>query len=214
MSPAAKFNALLASVVVTAMFVLIARLAPMLSTLGLPYQFTLPLIALLTSAGLYRLLALGVRWLMERSPWVSRKVLGAHYIHGTWIGWFIGRNGDKRFTVEHYVQSLDDLTITGRSFTDRLLDHAFWESEAATIDGRRGRLIFTYKMDIVSRSASLNGINTSFFERESAHDAPTATAGFAHDLNDTTRIAFRTEKLSDRLVNWKEAVDKAKLRFP
>lgn len=213
-SPAAKFNAILASVVVSFMFLGIAQIAPMLKTLGLPYQFTLPLVGLLTSAGLYRLLALGVRWLMEYSSWVSRKVLGAHYMHGTWIGYFIGHAGDKRFTVEYYVQNLDDLVITGRSFTERLDDHSFWESEAVTIDARKGRLIFTYKMDIISRSASVNGMNTLFFERKSAHHAPSATAGYVHDLNDLTRIAVRTEKLSEKLVAWQYAVDEAQRRFP
>lgn len=80
MSPAAKFNAILASVVVFAMFVLIAKVAPALQKWSPPYQITASIVALVTSAGLYRLLALGVRWLMDRSAWVSRKVLGPHFM--------------------------------------------------------------------------------------------------------------------------------------
>ena len=207
MSPAAKFNALLASATVFLMFLLVAYIAPKLEVAGLNCPLLLSIAALITSGGLYSLLALILRWLMGRCDFVRRLVLGAHYMHGTWVGWFEGHSKEHRYMVEHFIQDLDTLTITGRSFTETRKEHGFWESESATIDARKGRLVFTYKFDVLTQSSSLTGIHTSFFERQSVYKPPTRIAGFAHDLNDNTRIAIHSQKLSDRLVPWEEALD-------
>lgn len=213
MSPAAKFNALLSSATVFLMFFAVAYVAPRLEQLGADYPLGLSLAAFLASAGIYRLLSLALRWLMERSTYVSRKVLGAHYMHGTWIGWFEGHSREKRYMVEHFVQDLDGLVITGRSFNAAKREHGYWESEATTLDAKRGRLIFTYKFDVLTQTSSLIGIHTSQFERASAFTPPSAISGFAHDLNDPVRIGVHSEKLSDNLVPWKVALDAATARF-
>lgn len=90
MSPAAKFNALLASITVMIMFSLIVYGAPSLHQLGGTYPVALTAGALVASAGLYRLMSLALRWLMERWQWLNKRILGAHYMHGTWLGWFEG----------------------------------------------------------------------------------------------------------------------------
>jgi len=209
MSPAAKFNTLLAGTTVFIMFWLVAYVAPLLKTAGADNPLLLSAGALVTTAGIYRILSLGIRWLMERSDWVRAKVLGAHYMHGTWIGWFIGHAGDKRYMVEHFDQDLDSLAITGRSFTDARKEHGYWHSESVTIDARKGRLIFTYSFDVVTRSSSLSGVHTSYFERESSLAAPKKISGFAHDLNDPTRISVHSTKVSDKLLPWDEALNTA-----
>lgn len=95
--------------------------------------------------------------------------------------------------LEHFVQDLDSLVITGRSFTEAGKEHGYWESESCTIDARKGRLIFTYKFDVLTQMHALLGIHSSLFERKSAHHAPTAIAGFAHDLNDDVRTAIHSK---------------------
>lgn len=213
MSPTAKFNALLAGATVFLMFWLVAYIAPGFEAAGLNYPLLLSGAALITSAGLYRILTIALRWLMERSDYVCSFVLGAHYMHGTWIGWFEGHEKEFRYMVEYFVQDLDAMVITGRSFTKNQKEHGYWESEAVTIDARKGRLIFTYKFDVLTQSNSLTGIHTSFFERESARHPPAGIAGFAHDLNDNTRIAVHSKKLSDRLIPWDEALKAASKQF-
>lgn len=213
MSPSAKFNALLASFTVTIMFVLIARLAPEVAKLNGLVPFALTIAAFFSSAGLYRLLSLGVRWLMERSNWLSEKILGAHYMHGTWIGWFDGHSNERRYMVEHFVQDLDGLVITGRSFTATGKEHGYWESESTMIDPKKGRLVFTYKFDVLTQKSSLVGIHTSLFERLSARHAPIGYSGLAHDLNDDVRIAVHAKKLSTKLLPWDEALTEAEKRF-
>jgi hypothetical protein len=213
MSPAAKFNALLASTTVLVMFFLIAYTVPHLQAAGVHYPIFLSIAALVTSAGIYRLFSLSLRWLMERSDLTRALVLGAHYMHGTWIGWFEGHTNERRYMVEHFIQDLDCLVITGRSFTEARKEHGYWESESCTIDARKGRLIFTYKFDRVTGSSSLVGIHSSLFERRSAYHAPKGISGLAHDLNDNLRIAVHSKKLSDKLVPWDEALEAAVQQF-
>lgn len=214
MSPAVKFSALVASTTVFLMFWLVAIVSPKLISAGVGNPVIHSVGALVASAGVYRLLTLLIHWLMERSDWVRGKVLGPFYMHGTWIGWFIGHGGHKRYMVEHFSQDLDSQVIAGRSFTDQGLVHGYWTSESVTIDARKGRLIFTYSFDVLRQSSSLSGIHTSLFERLSAKDAPTKISGFAHDLNDPTRIAVHSEKLSEKFIPWDEALQIAMRRFP
>src|SRR6266487_4548819 len=102
MSPVAKFNALLASVTVSMMFLAIAYVAPLLTKTGVDYPAFLSVAALITSAGVYRLLSLAIRWLMDRIEPLRGLILGPYYIHGTWVGWFRGHRGEFRFMVEHF----------------------------------------------------------------------------------------------------------------
>lgn len=213
MSPSAKFNALLSSATVFVMFLVVLYGVPLLQTHSGHYPFATSLAAIALSAGVYRLLALGLRWLMARSTWISGKVLGPNFVHGTWVGWFEGHTKEKRYMVEHFVQDLDSLTITGRSFNIALREHGYWESEAASVDARKGKLIFTYKFDVLSRKESLFGIHTSLLSRGASHMAPTALSGFAHDLNDATRIAVHSEKISNELLGWDTALKEASVRF-
>lgn len=86
MRPAARLNSLLASLTVIAMFFLITQVAPRLSALAVKWQYLSAVAAMLTSASVYRLLSVGIRWLLDRSPRVKKLIFGAEFVHGTWIG--------------------------------------------------------------------------------------------------------------------------------
>jgi hypothetical protein len=115
--------------------------------------------------------------------------------------------------IEHFVQNLDGLVITGRSFDATLREHGYWESESAAVDPYKGKLIFTYKFDVLAQRSSSFGIHTSLLARRSARTAPTALSGFAHDLNDSTRIAVHSQKTSDELLEWEPALKEVVRRF-
>lgn len=213
MSPTAKFNAILASFTVFIMFLLIVYIRPLLVKGGADYPALLSLAALVTSAGLYRLLTLALRWLMERIEYLRQVVLGPNYMHGTWVGWFRGHNGELRYMVEHFTQDLDSLVIAGRSYTGAKKEHGYWASESVALDVKRGQLMYTYIFNVLTQSSPLIGIHTSLLERKSAHDAPTGLSGFAHDLNDTFRSPIHSEKINSELLSWEEAFDIAVARF-
>ncbi|MET4577408.1 hypothetical protein [Ottowia thiooxydans] len=213
MTPSAKFNALLASATVTIMFVLIVYVAPEAMKLSGVMPFALSVTALITSAGLYSLLSLVIRWLMERWDLLHGVILSAHYLHGTWIGWFDGHSNERRYMIEHFVQDLDGFVVTGRSFTKTKKEHGYWDSESTMLDVKKGRLVFTYKFDVLTQKSSLAGIHSSLLERLSSRHAPTGYSGLVHDLNDQVRIAVHSQKLSSKLVPWAEALAEAERRF-
>jgi uncharacterized membrane protein (Fun14 family) len=213
MKPAEKFNALLVGVTVFVMFWLVTYLVPTLKNIGSEYSFFAAVGALLASVGLYRVLGLVIRSAMKRSEKVRKFVLGSHFVHGTWIGWFHGHNGEVRLMVEHFAQELDSLTISGRSYYQQGADHGIWISHSATIDASRGHLLFTYSFDGKTRSSQLVGIHSSLLERSSAAAAPTGYYGLAHDLNDQVRIAVTSKKVSPLLLSWREALALAQSEF-
>lgn len=214
MTPAAKFNALLTGLTVFVMFWLVTILVPLLRSIPWYSQVMASLATLMGSVGFFRLLSVGLRWWMSKSHNVRKFVLGPYYMHGTWVGWFVGHGGDKRYMVEHFAQDLDTLRTTGRSFTDQLLAHGQWTSQSVTVDVEHGQLVFTYFFDVVTNATALAGVHTSTLDRRSQFDAPTALGGFAHDMNDPTRIAVHSEKVSDDLLSFVEAATEAKKRFP
>ncbi|MFK3736435.1 hypothetical protein [Massilia sp. TN1-12] len=212
MSPSTKLNALIASTTVSLMYAAISavsRIEPGWSDNALVSAA----VGLLLSAGVYRLLTVAIRWLMERNERVRALVLGPYYLHGTWVGYFKGHNKDFRYTVEHYSQDLESVVILGRSYTENRQVHGFWMSDAVSIDAAKGSLLFTYAFDVVTRDTTLYGVNSSMFERRAAHKPPVAISGFAHDLNDKTRIAMHAEKVSDDLISCDAALALAIEKF-
>lgn len=221
MSPAARFHALISTLTILVMFGLITYAVPRLliyanptlTTGGWVNALLSGSIAFLGSVGAYRLLAWGLTWLLHRSSRVRSWIFGPSFLHGTWVGFFIGHAGDKRFTVEKFDQDLDGLVINGRSYMDNRQLHGQWTSEATSVDARSGRLIYTYSFDVGSRSITLDGICTFQFDRSASYNAPHSITGYAHDLNDPTRIAVHEVKISDALLSWDEALTLAVERF-
>ena len=222
MSPAAKFHGLISTLTIFVMFWLITYAVPKLLVYANPILTTgggvTALISgsftFLGSVGTYRLLAWGLTWLLHRSLSVRRWIFGPSFLHGTWVGFFIGHAQDKRFTIEKFDQDLDGLVINGRSYMENRQLHGQWTSEATSVDARTGRLIYTSSFDVVSSSTTLNGICTFQFDRSASYKAPHSITGFAHDLNDPRRITVREEKISDALLSWDEALTLAVKRFP
>lgn len=213
MNPTEKFNTLLVGTTVSIMFLVIVSLSPDLHTAGVRHPILGFIAGLLLSAGAYRLLAIVLRWLMKRSSHTLSLVLGPSYMGGTWIGWFRGHSGELRYMIEYFNQNLDSLSITGRSFYPDGSDHGYWESEAVALDSKKGKLTFTYVFDTLSRDKPLLGIHSSILERKSGTKPPYGYNGFAHDLNDSTRIGVRSKKLSRKFISSKTALESAQQQF-
>lgn len=213
MGPAARFHGLISSVTILIMFWVVSWANMNLANFTVNYPFLSGLSALVSLVGVYRSLALGISWILHRSIYVRKWIFGAYFLHGTWIGYFIGHAGDKRLIVELYDQDLDSLIQNGRSFTIQKAPHGHWVGGATNVDVRRGRLIYTYSNDIGTNSTTLEGITTFQFEREASHKTPNRLDGYAHDLNDSQRIVIHEEKASDDLLPWSNALDIAVTRF-
>jgi hypothetical protein len=213
MKPLERLTAITLSITVFLVLIMVDQVVPTLARQTATHPILSPVIGFLTAAGTYRILGNGVIWLFSTREPLRRFVLGPSYMHGTWVGWFRGHSGDLRFIVEHFSQDFDSLVITGRSFTSDDKGHGYWSSEAVLIDPKNGELMFTYTFDVITNKASTSGIHKSLFERRSVRKPPTSIAGFAHDLNDPTRLAIASKKISAELLGWEEALSQAKSNF-
>jgi hypothetical protein len=212
MSSAAKFHGLIATMTIFVMFWAITYAVP-----AIKIAVNIPLLSgfatIVGSVGIYRLLAIGLEWIFRRVLLIRRWIFGPSFMHGTWIGYFVGHAGDKRYTIEHYDQELDGLSIIGRSLTVDKKLHAQWHSNSIGIDIRQGSLIFTSTLNILSRQRSEESVNILQFERVAAYSAPTSVTGFSQDLGDDRRIATHAIKISDKLLPWDDALVIAIKRF-
>jgi hypothetical protein len=213
MKPIEKLNGLAVTITVMLMLPVVGWIVPLAQKQSESHAFLLPVIALLTTAGTYRVLSISIGAVISCDERLRALVLGPSYMHGTWVGWFRGHTGELRFMIEHFVQDFDSLVITGRSFTESGDTHGYWSSDAVSINSKKGELMFTYVFDVISNKASTSGVHRSLFERRSARKPPTGLAGFAHDLNDPTRIAVTSKKVSSELLRWEDALSQARTIF-
>jgi hypothetical protein len=206
MSPETRFQSLVVGATVSLMFAGVMWLSPFLVGAG---SFRLALGAtagLLASAGTYRLLATGLSALFLRVEPLKAWLLGPSYLHGTWVSFFQSNAGDTHYIIEWYEQSLSTLTIRGASYTEAGDKHAQWVSQAAFVDAREGRVIYTYTGDILRYPVTYQGVGVFQFERSGLTSAPTAIEGYAADLIDGVRTGAREEKAGRKLLSKEQAL--------
>src|ERR1700733_13844427 len=115
MSPTAKFHLMISTFTIGTVYwilLYVSKFIPPIDTLS-PWQKAV--VAYITSAAAYKLFAAGLRWILDRWRLSREWFLGAAYLEGTWIGCYRTKAGEKLYTVEHFEQTLDGLTIRGQS---------------------------------------------------------------------------------------------------
>lgn len=140
---------------------------------------------------------------------VKKIVLGNEYMHGTWVGYFIGNNGEKRIYVEHFEQDLEHLTIRGTAYTENGDFFAQWQSEPAAIDQRKGRLVYTYMSDVIYKQETRQGLGVFQFIRTNLNQPPIELKGYVVDLDQGKRLKSEETKISDELLAPKDAIKTA-----
>ncbi len=213
MNPAAKFHGLTAALTILVMLGAIIYIVPLLKiAVNVPLLFGF--VAIVGAVGIYRLLAVGLEWLFRRVLLIRRWIFGPSFMHGTWVGYFIGHAGNKHYTIEHYDQEIEGLSITGRSFTADQNLYSQWQSNSIGMDVRQGSLIFKATLNLLAQPHSEESVNILQFERSAVYSAPTSVTGFSQDLGDDQRIATHAIKVSDQLLPWEEALKMALKCFP
>src|SRR5207344_498061 len=103
-----------------------------------------------------RLLSKSAFGLLRTFSWWRRRLLGAEFLEGTWIGCI--RRNPREYTVERFRQETGVLEIEGDSYLDDGTHRARWESTATRIDVGSRRLIYSYKCDIEGVAHSHEGV--------------------------------------------------------
>ncbi len=189
----------------------ISRYLPFLSN-GQIAELSAALITVLAAVGTYKLLASILIRLADRWSLIKSAIFGASYLEGTWIGQFQTAGGPK-WTVEHFEQRLDEVVIRGWAESQDKSQYASWTSEAVSVDGGRGTLMYNYKCDLFGSKTSHQGIGVFQFERLAFWKAPFGITGYSADLVDGDRSENHEYKISNKLLTLEEAFERARLRF-
>ncbi len=138
-------------------------------------------------------------------------ILGASYMEGTWVGFFIGHDETPRFFIETFEQSISDLIIRGKAFKESGEYHGSWIAENTEVNTRTGKLTYTYDADVIGNSHVNPGLAVFTFDRESRDKPPHAMIGFSSDLFNPKKLKSFEEKMSDNTsIIISDAIEKAK----
>jgi hypothetical protein len=201
-----RFHTYVTAATITVMYFVIQHGAPVVSGLDPTFaRFLAPLAALLLSVGIYKTLASSLLKITRRWKFIKRWMLGASYINGTWVGKFSAEHGAVVYTVEHFEQDLSGLNIRGQGQRADGTWYADWESEAANIDERAGKLTYIYTCQKHELSNPFHGVCEFHFQRADAESRPTAMHGFSADLPDGRPTKNNERQVSEDLLPYEEA---------
>ena len=210
MSATYKFHLFVSTLTVTIMFSVIVFILPRFEPTKDLNSFYKLTIGFLGSVGTYKSLASILLGLFDRFIFIRRRFLGPEYIEGTWVGCYEFSEGQRRFTVEYFEQTLDKVIVRGQAFTEEGEPYGQWLSRAVTVNAEQGTLIYAYDCDIHSDNTSFQGIAIFHFERKTKRKPPSVLNGFSADVIDGVRSANREHKIGDTEIGMKEAFEKAK----
>ena len=168
--------------------------------------------AYIGSAAFYQLVATLLRWVFDHVRPLRKIVFGNEFLEGTWIGAY-GHNTGKRFTVEHFEQTVEGVVIRGYAYTDADDLYAKWISKSVYFDANSGNLTYSYDCDVLASKISHQGIAVFSVQRNDTRKAANGLVGYSADLVDGSRSTNSEVKLSDRQVDLREALISAKKRF-
>lgn len=194
MNPELKFHSIVISLTTFIVFTAWSQLTTLISSSPWVSVFAAGLISL----GLYRFIAMVSLSLFRNVPLVKKFILGAKYMEGTWIGFFIGHENKIRYLVETFEQDLGELVIRGTVYRDDGTHHCSYVSQNATIDIRNGKLSYSYDADSVSNTHINPGLARFDLVRESKESPPKRITGYSSDLFHPNKLMAFEEKITEK----------------
>jgi hypothetical protein len=174
MLPIVKFNALIIALTVGAMFVAVPFLAPIIKQHLVPqivtdwagpaganaFKFA---VGFLGAATAYSILFNVLEWLIGKSTWVKKKVLGSYYIEGTWGG-FYGTGEAVQCFVDIFEQSLTGFCVRGLGYKvssgQTVPDvRATWKSSTTYIDADNGTINFYCQVELLVDNSTCDTVS-------------------------------------------------------
>lgn len=194
------------------MFATITYLLPMLQSIIGRAPILEPVVTLLASVAVYRLLSEFLLGIFRAFAWLRRKLLGREYLEGTWIGCL--RRDPREYTVERFRQEHGVLEIEGDSYLPDGTPRAHWKSTSARIDGGARRLIYSYICDIEGASHSHEGVAAFHVKWDKTSETPpNQLEGYAADLTDGNRDANTEYKIAHKWIGKDAALKEARRKF-
>lgn len=182
MRPEIRFHSTIVVLTVAVMYLLVTRFAKQVGQTPQSLGLWLVLSAA-SSLGFYRALSIVLAWIIEHSSFAMRLVMGPYYLHGTWIGILWTKTRNPRIVVEHYDQSLTNLSIRGQSFKPNGELNATWYTHSAQIQPEKGLLHCFYGVNVLRKLYEVEGIGVLQFDRPSNGEGPRTMTGYGLDTD-------------------------------
>jgi hypothetical protein len=208
-----RLHTIIAGLLVPAVLFGAIKLSPLLASWSLPKFAGALLGAAVASAATYRGLVFGINWLLRRSEFIKKRMLGPAYLNGTWVGWYRGADGNIKYVVEIVEQTFTSVLTRGEAFDDAGTSRGDWVSEAMFVAPARAQLVYTCNAQFNSVGTPSRSLVVFKLERKENTAAPDALDGFVTDVHNGNRTKVREEKLQDKPMAIPAALGKAKERY-
>lgn len=210
MSPELKFHAIIVSIVTLIVFYIFTQVTAIVST----YPWLTVFSAALISLGLYRFICSIFLTTFRNVTKFKKFILGASYMEGVWVGFFLGHENKIRYLVESFEQDLNELIIRGKVYLEDGTYHCSYVSQKATIDTKNGKLSYSYDADAITNTHINPGLARFEIERESRESKPHRITGYSSDLFNSKKLMAFEEKVSEKTsIPLQEAIDSARKVF-
>lgn len=207
MNPEIKFHAFVTSASTLIVFSLWSLLLQQVAA----HPIVSVLAASIFSLGLYRLINAIFLAIFRNFKCVKKFILGATYMEGTWVGFFVGHDNNIRYLVETFEQDLSLLKIRGKIYRDDLSYHASHVSTDATLDKLNGRLSYSYDADAIHNSHINAGLARFELTRNGREKPAHHIVGYSSDLFNSKKLMAFEEKISESTaVDTNKALEGAK----
>jgi hypothetical protein len=212
MSPNNKLHLFVATSTVGTMYKLLRELGTLFPQGSLEKAWYGSPFLWLGTIAFYQLLASILLWSFGYFRLFRRLILGPEYVEGTWIGSYMDPEG-QRFTVEHFEQRIDGVTIRGYAFDEKSEIRTTWTSDAVAVDADKGKITFSYDCRPGTKITSHEGLARFTFHRAGTRSPPTELIGYSADLIDGNRSFNRETNISRKLLPPAEAFERARKAF-
>jgi hypothetical protein len=198
------------NIIISITAVLIFYLWNVVSVLNFENDFIRYLIILLTSYGSFKFLVIASIFLTKRIRILKRFFLGNAYLEGTWVGFYIGVDGQPRYFREVFEQELDYLLIRGRSNDENNLFHTSWKTSIVNIDIKNAKLSYMYEISSIHEKSDNKGLAFFDLDRNNQLEPPHKMIGYSTDLHIGERIKSYSVRLSNKTdITFEDALKKA-----
>lgn len=162
------------------------------------------------SIATYKLLFEILKFIFSKSRIIRLLLLRKEYMEGTWVGFYIGLEGNVRFIIEEFYQDLDGIIVKGTGYNEEKNIHASWNSDIVKIDTKSRLLLYLYNVTPIHQT--YNGVGIANFDLNEVNfwGASKRITGYTADNHNGVRVkSFEIKISSKHSISKENALERA-----
>lgn len=191
MKPISKLNSYVFAITTSMVYIL----WDFFNSLSIKSPILMVIIVFVFSASFYKGVYFIVSFICNHFQLFRKMVLGKYFFEGTWIGYY-NYKGEVQLTCSIYYQSIDELSIYGRSFDLKGNNISNWTIVEPYINIQKSQFSYFYEINDSENTDIYMGYanSTIIFDK---HKKPCRFDGYAVDGDDSCKQFFIDIKESD-----------------